>query len=55
LNEIRTPASSSVRAGSGFARTRRADAGWLRENLLEVIEMLREDGEPSLEATFVGF
>jgi predicted RNase H-like HicB family nuclease len=26
----------------------------LRENLLEVIEMLREDGEPSLEATFVG-
>jgi hypothetical protein len=26
----------------------------LGANLLEVIEMLREDGEPSLEATFVG-
>ncbi|MNC96884.1 hypothetical protein D3C83_143750 [compost metagenome] len=26
----------------------------LRTNLLEVIDMLREDGEPTLEATFVG-
>lgn len=26
----------------------------LRRNLVEVIEMLREDGEPDLEATFVG-
>ncbi|MEX2181220.1 MAG: type II toxin-antitoxin system HicB family antitoxin [Gemmatimonadaceae bacterium] len=26
----------------------------LRDNLREVIEMLREDGEPSFEATFVG-
>lgn len=26
----------------------------LRVNLLEVIDMLREDGEPTLEATFVG-
>ncbi len=26
----------------------------LRANLLQVIEMLREDGEPTLEATFVG-
>ena len=26
----------------------------LRQSLLEVIDMLREDGEPTLEATFVG-
>lgn len=26
----------------------------LRTNLLEVIDMLHEDGEPTLEATFVG-
>ena len=26
----------------------------LRTNLLEVIEMLRKDGDPTLEATFVG-
>lgn len=26
----------------------------LRANLLEVIDLLREDGEPTLETTFVG-
>jgi predicted RNase H-like HicB family nuclease len=26
----------------------------LRQNLLEVIDMLLEDGEPSIDATFVG-
>jgi len=26
----------------------------LRENLREVIAMLREDGDPTLEATFIG-
>jgi predicted RNase H-like HicB family nuclease len=36
------------------AHSQGASLDELRENLLEVIEMLREDGEPALEATFVG-
>jgi predicted RNase H-like HicB family nuclease len=36
------------------AHSQGASLDELRQNLLEVIEMLREDGEPVLEATFVG-
>ena len=36
------------------AHSQGASLDELRTNLLEVIEMLREDGEPTLEATFVG-
>jgi len=36
------------------AHSQGASLDELRQNLLEVIEMLREDGEPALEATFIG-
>ena len=36
------------------AHTQGASLDELRENMKEVIEMLTEDGEPELEAEFVG-
>jgi predicted RNase H-like HicB family nuclease len=36
------------------AHSQGASLDELRANLLEVIDLLREDGEPQLEATFVG-
>lgn len=36
------------------AHSQGASLDELRANLLEVIDLLREDGEPLLEATFVG-
>lgn len=36
------------------AHSQGASLDELRQNLLEVIELLREDGDPVLQATFVG-
>ena len=36
------------------AHSQGASLDELQANLLEVVAMLREDGEPALEATFVG-
>lgn len=36
------------------AHSQGASLDELRANLLEVIDLLREDGEPQLESTFVG-
>ena len=36
------------------AHTQGADLNEVQRNLLEVIEMLLEDGEPALESEFVG-
>jgi len=36
------------------AHSQGASLDELRANLLEVIDLLREDGEPQLETTFVG-
>jgi len=40
--------------GSSGAHSQRASCNELRANLLEVIDLLREEGEPLLEAAFVG-
>lgn len=36
------------------AHSQGASLDELRANLLEVVDLLREDGEPQLESTFVG-
>jgi hypothetical protein len=51
---MRTRASSWATCRDGPVHSQGATLDELRTNLLEVIDMLREDGEPTLEATFVG-